>query len=72
MKIAILQNLNKLVFQIEKDQKISSRVVFGVDVLANERTLADQEAMRNIRADYDMMGARRFSQGDELLIDNKN
>lgn len=55
--ITILQNVNKLVFQaVEKDQKITDRVVFGGDVLTNERAFAAQEAMQNARSDYDMLG----------------
>lgn len=72
--ITILQNVNKLVFQaVEKDKKITDIVVFGGDVLTNERAFAAQEAMLNAISDYDMLGracsqARRFSQGDGLLI----
>ncbi|XP_061187058.1 uncharacterized protein LOC133195217 [Saccostrea echinata] len=55
--ITILQNVNKLVFQaVEKDQKITDRVVFGGDVLTNERAFTAQEAMQNAKSDYDMLG----------------
>ncbi|KAK3085431.1 hypothetical protein FSP39_003218 [Pinctada imbricata] len=54
--ITILQNVNKLVFQaVGQNQKIKDRIVFGGDVLTNERAFAAQEAMQNAKSDYDML-----------------
>ena len=57
--IAILQKVNKLVFptiEQDKTQSVASKIVFGGDVLTNERAFSAQEAMQNGNSEYDMLG----------------
>jgi hypothetical protein len=54
--ITILQNVNNLVFQaVERERRITNRVVFGGDVLTNERAFSAQQAMQNAKSDYDTL-----------------